>query len=83
MKFVEFQVCFMKGDQSLADYFISYVNIKKVKTFRVNWDRTDRKYIVFNDDYKVSNNTYEIPRYIPIDKDEFKEAFGLDWDELG
>lgn len=86
MKFVKFQVYELDGRGKLKFSLtnIRYINIDHIKIFEVS----KYKAIIFPT-IEVSRNAmllnngkdfhYRELRFIPFDKDQFKEAFGFDW----
>ena len=80
MKFVKFEAYYLDDRLSMQRYWFSYIEIKEIKTFKVAY-RSNKKHIIINNQ-SPSPNIRLVPRYIPVDKNQFKEAFGLDWDEL-
>lgn len=90
MKFVKFKVHtinFISYDKEKEMYIEElklqcekYINIRRIKSFRIWWYEGVTRVMILNNDWKIDR--YNMPRYIPADKDQFKEAFGLDWDEL-
>ena len=79
MRFVKFIVCNVLPDRKYNPQYSEYINVKKIKSFHVGKDPDGKKGLQLNDSQDKCFRDY---RYIPADEDQFKEAFGLDWDEL-
>lgn len=89
MKFVKFEVHTIetpydqekeKCVEELVLQGQTYINIRRIKNFKVFWYKGVTKFIFLNNDW--DEDKYHRLHHIPADKDQFKEAFGLDWDEL-
>lgn len=79
MRFVKFKVCEGGSYQEFTYKYSEYINVKKIKSFHVWKHPNGKRGLQLNDGRSKIFGNY---KYIPVDKDQFKEAFGLDWDEL-